>query len=166
MSPAVTTKRLSRSFLAAQPKALRGLSRLPGDVCAMRFLLMFTLACGLVCAAESRNLLANATLQPGAAGDPEGWSYWSPRADLAQEHAVVARDGANTVMLRSRDFTQYGYWLTRVTKIEAGKFYQFEALHQAEGMREDDGGGFAGFLWYFDRPSPRQLPPGYIHRQE
>jgi predicted amidohydrolase len=99
------------------------------------------------------------------AGNP-AWTYWSPRAELAQEHAIVMREGAPSLMLRTRDFAAYGFWFARISPIQAGKFYQFEALHQVEGMRDDQGGAFAVISWYVDGPNPRELQRDYVDTEE
>ena len=132
----------------------------------MRPWMIFAFACALASAAESRNLLPNPALSAPAGGEPQGWSYWSPRASLAQEHAVAARDGANALMLRARDFTSYGYWLTRVTGIKPGGYYHLEASYQTDGIREDTGGVFAVISWYAEGANGRELQRDYIDDEE
>src|ERR1051325_8133326 len=90
-------------------------------------------------AADARNLLASISSD---ADTQDGWRYWAPRPDLAQEHAVVTRDGAKALMLRTRGFESYGFWSMRVNLIEPGKYYHFEALHQPEGIAADSGSVF------------------------
>ena len=102
-----------------------------------------------------------------AAGDVAAeWSYWSPRAELAQEHAVVARDGAGSLMLHARGFESYGFWSTRVNRIEPGKFYRFEALYQANSVHPDSDSVFAVLSWFAGSENPRELQRDYVDRQE
>jgi predicted amidohydrolase len=106
--------------------------------------------------AKSENLIA------GGSGDPQSWTYWSPRPELAQEHAIVTREGSKALMLRARDFTSYGYWLTRVGGVKPGAFYHLDALYQTEGIREDTGGVFAVITWYSEGPKGRELQRDYV----
>ena len=109
-------------------------------------------------AAESRNLIGLVT--------SDSWTYWSPRPDLEHEHAVVQRDGASSLMLRARDFTGYGYWLTRVAGVKPGSFYHVEALYQTDGIHEDTGGVFAVISWYSEGANGRELQRDYLDDEE
>ena len=129
-------------------------------------LVILALACGLAQAAESRNLIVNPAPAASTGGEPQGWSYWAPRPELAQEHGVVAREGAATLMLRSRDFTGYGYWLARVAGVKAGAYYRLEALYQTEGIREDTGGVFAVISWYSEGANGRELQRDYVDEEQ
>ena len=115
--------------------------------------LLFLLAGGFALAsaagsAESRNLVGAASV--------ENWAFWSPRPELAHEHGVVKREGANALMLRAKNFTGYGYWLTRVSGVKAGSYYHLSAHYQTEGIREDTGGVFAVISWYSEGPKGRE----------
>jgi predicted amidohydrolase len=132
----------------------------------MRLLFVFALACGFAQAADLRNLIVPPAPPASAGGEPQGWSYWAPRAELTQEHGVVAREDASTLMLRSRDFTAYGYWLARVTGVKAGGYYRLEALYQTEGIREDTGGVFAVISWYGEGANGRELQRDYVDEEQ
>jgi predicted amidohydrolase len=108
--------------------------------------------------AESRNLVGVASA--------ENWTYWSPRPDLAQEHDVVVRDDARALMLRAKDFTSYGYWLTRVAGVKAGSYYRLDALYQTEGIPEDMGGVFAVISWYPEGSNSREIQRDYVDQEE
>ena len=115
---------------------------------------------------DARNLISNPALRQAADATVPDWNYWSPRAELAQEHFVAMRSGAPALALRTRNSASYGYWLTRVSDIAPGKFYHFQALHQCEGLRVDGGSVFAVISWYSGGTSPRELQRDYIDRVE
>jgi predicted amidohydrolase len=117
----------------------------------------FSVACAAH-AAESRNLVGAAS-----AGN---WTYWSPRADLAQEHGVVKRDNGSTLMLRAKDFTSYGFWFARIDDVKAGRYYRLDALYQTEGIPEDTGGVFAVISWYADGARNRELQRDYLDQED
>lgn len=112
-----------------------------------------------------RNLLSPPP--SGAASTaPANWTYWSPRPDLAHEHAIVTREGRATFMLRTRGFASYGYWLARVAGIEPGKHYALDALYQTDGVPAQSGSVFAVISWYSGGNNPRELQRDYVDEHE
>lgn len=105
-------------------------------------------------------------LRTNAGAAAADWRYWSPRPALAHEHGLARRGGESVLMLRARGFESYGHWSTRVSAIEPGKYYHFEAQHQTEGVPVDSGRVFAVISWYSGAEKPRELQRDYIDRQE
>jgi predicted amidohydrolase len=84
---------------------------------------------------SAKNLITNPQFTAGSsAGSVAGWSFWSPRKVLASGSSC---DG-KTLCLSCDRFEQYGAWTTDVSNIQPGRFYRFEVLHRAKGVKSED----------------------------
>ncbi len=112
--------------------------------------------------AGSKNLLPNAGLRAGADGQPEQWTLWAPRPEIAAPGAVVARGGARALSLRAEAYASVGKWLAIVPGIEAGKYYRFDVLHQSEGIASDATSVLAILSWYRTQDGQGEVQRDYV----
>jgi predicted amidohydrolase len=137
---------------------------------AFAFLIVgFSLAVGAAAQAgenESPNLVPNPQFTLDADQKPKDWTAWAPRPDIASQNTVVkTKDGA-ALSLQSRRFADYGKWLSLVRDIHAGKYYQFEVLHQAKEITAETTSVIVLVSWYRNADGTGEIQRDYIDRRD
>ncbi len=136
------------------------------QVFVMRKLRFYPAVCFLV---FGSSLSWAADLEATFSEEPESWSSWSPRSEIAPEFAFdseVGRTGEGSLRIAGRGGgSDFGSWKTVVESIEPGKLYRFEAWFRVEGVENADRSVIARLHW--KSAQGRQVrPPDFVAGSE
>lgn len=97
-------------------------------------------------------------------GIPEGWTKWTPRAEISPRFAVDATAGRNgrgaLKMDGNNNPAAYGAWRHTVAGIVGGRVYRFTAYYRVEGVEHERRCVSARLDW-LDEKGNRARPPDY-----
>ncbi|MCS6860204.1 MAG: hypothetical protein NZT92_07785, partial [Abditibacteriales bacterium] len=97
-------------------------------------------------------------------GAPEGWTTWTPRAEISPRFAVDAaagRSGRGALKIDGNDNpAAYGAWRHTVAGIVGGRVYRFTAYYRVEGVQHERRCVSARLDWR-DEKGNRARPPDY-----
>ena len=99
-----------------------------------------------------------------ASGLPEGWTTWSPRAEIAPRFSVDDSRGLQgrgaLRIYGDRNAGAHGAWRHRVDGITAGRSYHLTACYQASGVPDERRMVSARLDW-LDEKGRRARPPDF-----
>ncbi|HEU5077621.1 MAG TPA: carbon-nitrogen hydrolase family protein [Opitutaceae bacterium] len=113
---------------------------------------------------STKNLISNPTLKSSSGSLPEGWTLWSPRPGLAPTASVTTCDGEAALSLKAKAYADYGRWVSLVKGIEGGKFYRFDAWHQASGVETETVSVVALLCWCRNPDGTEELQRDYVEQ--
>jgi predicted amidohydrolase len=129
----------------------------------IRLVLLLSFSAAVAAAVTpSSNLLPDPSLRPNSER-PEGWVLWSPRPGLAPLATAETRAGEPVLMLQARHFEDYGRWSSIVRGIEPGRYYRFDALHQAHGIKAEAISVSALLFWCRGTDGTDELQTDYVN---
>ena len=93
-------------------------------------------------------------------GAPEGWSAWSPRAEIAPKFSVDPA-GGGSLKIEAQNPAQYGAWRTTIRGIRAGQNYRFTARYSTRGIKNDKRSVSARLDW-LDEKGNNARPSDFV----
>ncbi len=96
-------------------------------------------------------------------GVPEGWTYFSPREEIAPRFSVSAkggRSGSGALKIMTQNSAEFGAWRTRVDGLAGGRTYRFTAFYRTRNVPQERRSVIARLEW-LDAQGKSLRPPEY-----